>query len=179
MEIKIQEIPEEGLLLSFAEDPSTWGLAEKGLAIEGPIRVLLKVIKHNDKEVYIRGSVSAEIRSECSRCLNQFSDPIQSEFHINYVPITEVHSEQERELLKDDLDLHFYKGDLIEVNEVIQSQLFLASPMRPLCKPECRGLCPQCGEDLNRIECSCPKDPPDVRWAELKNFFRQNRRDER
>lgn len=173
MEIKIQEIPPEGLLLSYPEDPAQWGLAEKGLTLTGPIQVLLKAVKHNEKEVYIRGSVSAELLSECSRCLKKFPDPIQSEFHVDYVPLSNVPSEQERQLLKEDLDLQFYEGEVIDVREVIEGQLFLVAPMRPLCNPDCRGLCPHCGEDLNRVTCSCPKESIDLRWAGLKDLFKK------
>ena len=174
MEIKIQEIPPEGLLLSYPEDPANWGLAEKGLTLSGMIQVLLKVIKHNEKEVYIRGSLSAELFSECSRCLKKFPDPVQSDFHVDYVPFSEISSEQERQLLKEDLDLQFYEGDTIEVKEVIEGQLFLVVPMRPLCQPDCRGLCPHCGEDLNRVTCSCPAEPMDLRWGGLKDLFKKN-----
>jgi len=173
MEIKIQEIPSEGLLLSYREDPAHWGLAEKGLALKGEIDVLLKVIKHNELEVYIRGSLSAELISECSRCLKEFSEPVQSDFHVDYVPLAKVPSEQERMLLKEDLDLQFYAGDTIDVREVIEGQLFLVAPMRPLCQPDCRGLCPHCGEDLNRVTCSCATEPTDLRWAGLKDLFRK------
>lgn len=175
MEIKVQEIPSEGLLLSYQEDPSSWGLSDKGLVVQGSIQVLLKVVKHNEKEVYIRGSLSAELLSECSRCLKQFTDGIQSDFHVDYVPLSEVPSEQERELLKGDLDLQFYKGDLIEVKEVIENQLYLTAPMRPLCNADCRGLCPQCGEDLNRVACSCSTEQSDLRWTGLKDFFKKNK----
>lgn len=173
MEIKIQEIPPEGLLLSYRQDPSQWGLAEKGLTLNGQIDVLLKVIKHNEKEVYIRGSLSAELLSECSRCLKNFSDPVQSDFYVDYVPLSKIPSEQERKLLKEDLDLQFYEGDTIDVREVIEGQLFLVAPMRPLCQPDCRGLCPHCGEDLNRVTCSCPTEPTDLRWAGLKDLLKK------
>lgn len=176
MEIKIQEIPPEGLLLTFQEDPGPWGLAEKGLTISGLIQVLLKVIKHNENEVYIRGSLSADLLSECSRCLKKFSEPVQSDFHVEYVPLSKTPSEQERMLMKEDLDLQFYQGDAIEVREVIEGQLFLVAPMRPLCQPDCRGLCPHCGEDLNRVTCSCPPEPTDLRWADLKDLFKKGDR---
>lgn len=175
MEIKVQDIPPEGRLLSYEENPTDWGLSEKGLTLEGPIRVLLKLTKHGQNEVYIRGSLSATVQSECGRCLKPVSEPIQSEFHINYVPLSTVPPDEERELLKEDLDLHFYKGEHIEIDEVIESQLHLATPMRPLCKPDCLGLCPQCGEDWNVKRCACPDQRTDLRFSELKNFFKKDR----
>lgn len=173
MEIKVQDIPSEGRLLSYDEDPAAWGLSEKGLALEGPIRVLLKLTKHSEDEVYIRGSLSAVFLSECSRCLRRFSEPVQSEFYVNYVPLSTIPPDEERELQRDDLDLHFYKGEHIELSEVIEGQLHLAAPMRPLCQPDCLGLCPHCGEDLNLKRCSCSDQPTDPRFSELKKFFKK------
>lgn len=173
MEIKVQDIPPEGRLLSYEEDPAKWGLSEKGLRVEGLIHVLLKLMKHNQAEVYIRGSLSANILSECGRCLKRFSEPFQSDFHLDYVPLQTTPTEEERELLRDDLDLHFYKGESIETNEIVQGQLYLAAPMRPLCDPDCRGLCPHCGEDLNLKQCACPVAPSDARMIKLKDFFKK------
>ena len=171
MEIKVQDIPPEGRLLSYEVPPTEWGLPEKGVMLEGPIHVLLKLTKHSQEEVYIRGSLSTTILSECSRCLKRFPEPIQSEFHINYAPLATISPGEEKELLPDDLDLHFYKGEYIEIDEVIEGQLHLATPMRPLCKADCLGLCPHCGEDLNLKRCSCSDQPTDPRFSELKKFF--------
>ncbi|HLG21982.1 MAG TPA: DUF177 domain-containing protein [Candidatus Manganitrophaceae bacterium] len=173
MEIKVRDIPAEGLSLSYDEDPSEWDLEEKGLTVEGPIHVSLKVTKLNQNEVYIRGALSANLLSECSRCLKKFADPIQSDFHVDYVPESAISVQDEHELVPQDLDLHFYKEECIEVNDVIQGQLHLAAPMRPLCKPDCQGLCPHCGEDLNQKQCDCPKEPVDFRMTGLKDFFKK------
>ena len=173
MEIKVQDIPPEGRLLSYEENPTDWSLSEKGLILEGPIRVLLKLTKHSQEEVYIRGSLCTVVSSECSRCLKRFSEPVESEFHINYVPLATLPPDEERELLRDDLDLHFYKGEHIDMDEVIEGQLHLAAPMRPLCKPDCLGLCPHCGQDLNIKRCPCSDQPTGPRFSELKNFFKK------
>lgn len=174
MQIKVQDIPEEGRLLSYEEDPIDWGLSGKGLPLAGPIRVLLKLTKHSQDEVYIRGSFSTTINSECGRCLKEFSEPLQADFHINYVPLSTLPPEgEEQELLRDELDLHFYKGEYIEMDEVIEGQLLLAMPMRPLCRPDCLGLCPHCGQDRNLKPCACAEQATDPRFSELKNFFKK------
>lgn len=170
MEIKINEIPAEGLLLSYDEDPKQWDLSERGFTIEAPVHVRVKAIKHNPEEVYIRGAISAEVIGECSRCLKRFTTHVESDFHAEYVPRKAVPTEVERELEQGDLDLLFYEGDTIDIGEEVEGQLILATPMRPLCSEACRGLCPQCGQDLNFRECDCVQEIPDPRWAELKKF---------
>ncbi len=173
MEIKIQEIPEEGLLLSYDEEPEHWDLSERGFTIQGSVHVRIKAVKHNQEEVYIRGALSAEMIGECSRCLKRFTTHVESDFHVKYVPQSAVSTEGERELVQEDLDVLFYTGDAIDLRDEVESQLILATPMRPLCQEECRGLCPQCGQDLNLKQCACVQEIPDPRWAELKEVFKK------
>lgn len=171
MEIKMNEIPPEGLLLSYEEEPEQWDLSERGYTIKDRVRVRVKAIKHNQEEVYVRGALSAEVIGECSRCLKRFTSRIESDFHAEYVPRKAVPTEGERELAEEDLDLLFYEGDTIDLREEVEGQLILATPMRPLCSEACRGLCPQCGQDLNLKQCACVQEIPDPRWAELKELF--------
>ena len=173
MEIKIQDIPPEGLLLSYEEDSEEWDLSERGYTIKGPVQVRVKAIKHSQQEVYIRGAISADVIGECSRCLKRFTSRIESDFHAQYVPRTAVPSEGERELVQEDLDVLFYDGESIDLREEVEGQLILATPMRPLCDEACRGLCPQCGQDLNIKQCACVQEIPDPRWAELKEVFKK------
>ena len=84
----------------------------------------------------LSGKASAAVSAECGRCLN----PVQ---------IT---------LCEDDLHIFFELEDgqeIVEVDEDLRAELLLALPMNPLCDPECRGLCPECGCDLNRQKCRC------------------------
>ncbi len=155
MQIKICDIPREGLNVSYEQAPG--GFSESPFIMEGPIRVELGLTKHNDQEVLIQGSISANFSCECSRCLGKFTEPIASHFVADYVPLSKMPKGQAHELLSGDLDLHFYHGDAIQVDELIRSYLYLSAPMRPLCTDGCLGLCFQCGANLNEETCPCPK----------------------
>lgn len=170
MKIKIQDIPTEGLHLSRDLDPSRWDLSEKGLSLLEPIRTVLDLINHGHGGVYIEGAISSTMLAECSRCLDRFPYSLHSEFHFEYVPMTTVPTGGEHALSRDALDLHFYEGDQIELDNELISQLFLLVPMHPLCQNDCRGLCPQCGETLNRGPCHCQPESPDPSWTGLKHF---------
>lgn len=170
MEINVQEIPSEGLSLVYEEDPALWGLKKEDVSIKGKIRVRLKALRHNENNVYVRGAVEAEVSSECGRCLTCYVEHVRSDFHIEYVPTPLIPLEEELILSREELEISYYQGGQIDVNDEIRSQLFLAVPMRPLCQTDCRGLCPHCGENLNRKTCSCPAVLPDARWAKLKNL---------
>ena len=73
------------------------------------------------------------------------------------------------ELATDDLDVYPYTGDVIDLEPLVREQFVLAVPYAPLCKDDCRGLCPQCGVDRNVTACECEK-PIDPRFAALQGL---------
>ena len=62
-----------------------------------------------------------------------------------------------------------YSGKEIDLDPILREQLLLALPGYPVCKDDCKGLCPVCGANLNDRECGCDRHVPDPRWAGLKN----------
>jgi uncharacterized protein len=73
------------------------------------------------------------------------------------------------ELAEDDLDLYGYENEEVDLTPLFRDQVILAVPFAPLCKEDCKGLCPQCGADRNHETCDC-KPPVDPRWAALQNL---------
>ena len=72
-----------------------------------------------------------------------------------------------REVEEDDLSTSFYEDETIDLGQLIREQFYLSLPMKPLCRPDCRGLCPDCGTDLNAGACGCVERTVDPRWAAL------------
>lgn len=167
MHINISDIPEAGLTLDYEEDPIS-SLSE-GTKIEGKIGVSLRILKV-ETTISISGEVKAVLGLECSRCLKEFSYPLSSAFRVDYFPLKEIEKEREYELKSDDLDINFYKGDKIDISELIKEQLLLSLPMQPLCFPDCKGLCPRCGKALNEGPCTCEIKEIDPRLAILKKL---------
>lgn len=166
MHIIISDIPEKGLTLSYEEDPLP--LLE-GTKVEGKIGVSLKIYKVGIT-VTVSGEVKAIIGLECSRCLKEFSCPISSAFTVNYIPINQIEKEGEYELRTDDLDTNFYRGDKIDLSDLVKEQLLLSLSMQPLCSPDCKGLCSRCGNPLNEGPCTCEIKEIDPRLAVLKKL---------
>ncbi|MBN1225748.1 MAG: DUF177 domain-containing protein, partial [Deltaproteobacteria bacterium] len=78
--------------------------------------------------------------------------------------------EEEIELEREDLDIGFYKEGIIDLTEVVREQILLAVPMIPICKEDCKGLCPYCGQNLNQCKCVCAGKTIDPRWSKLQNL---------
>jgi uncharacterized protein len=122
------------------------------------------------QDIRLRGEIKAEISAPCDRCLNEVAIPIQIPFDLFYAPAEPGEGASgERELFERDLDFAVYENDQIDLDELVLEQLELSLPSRVLCREECRGLCPQCGADLNVEQCGC-KPQIDPRWRALADL---------
>lgn len=166
MEIQVNQIPQEGLHLSYNSDLDK----KTSLQLVGPVHVALDLLKLGKREIYLDGLVSAKIQSECGRCLVNFPYLIETAFHLECRPSPSSFFEGEYLLPREELDLLYYSGDQINIDDEILGQLFLSLPMNPLCHSACRGLCPECGESLNHAICRCQTETPGFCWTDLKNF---------
>jgi uncharacterized protein len=82
----------------------------------------------------------------------------------------EIAKEEEVELAEADLEVGFYQGNGVQLEDALKEQILLALPMRSLCRPDCKGLCPQCGQNRNLVQCGCPPQVADIRWAALEGL---------
>ena len=104
-----------------------------------------------DETVIVRGIARALIQSPCARCLKPTETKIEAELEEAFIRDT-------GEDVEVDEDQYMYSGHVLELDEAVRTALLLEMPSRVLCKEDCRGLCDQCGADLNINECSCQKD---------------------
>lgn len=124
---------------------------------------------HKDKARFrLVGRTATTLELSCSRCTEPFRMPVAASFDLRYVPVAEMTAEDDREVGEDDLETSYYRDDEIDLAELMREQFYLALPMKPLCVPECKGLCPQCGTNLNAGTCACAPAWDDPRLAPLK-----------
>ena len=124
---------------------------------------------HKDKTRYrLAGTIETILEMACGRCLEPFRVPVAVGFDLRYLPQTENRGEDEREVQEDDLTTAFYQEETINLGDLVREQLYLTLPMKPLCRTECRGLCPECGADLNAVTCGCAARWEDPRLAPLR-----------
>jgi uncharacterized protein len=108
-------------------------------------------------------AVEGTARLRCSRCLEDFETGIRTGFTVEF---------RERVEGPEDEDVQLYSGDYVDLGEQVRQNLILSLPMKPLCKPDCEGLCPQCGKNLNYGRCSCDGGPVDARLAALGEWLK-------
>lgn len=127
---------------------------------------------HKDRTRYrLVGTARATLHLACSRCLEPYPVPVDAAFDLRYLPHAANTGEGEREVEEDDLSTAFYRDEVIDLGELVREQFYLALPMKPLCREDCRGLCPQCGTNLNRNSCACAGRWEDPRLAGLRSLL--------
>lgn len=117
----------------------------------------------------LEGRVQGAARLRCARCLAEFEFPFAERLVVHLLPSAALPQEEERRLEMGDLEMRFYDEPRVDLAEVAAEQFTLALPMKPLCTESCRGLCPNCGANLNLGPCSCPEKRDD-RFAPLLDW---------
>ena len=118
-------------------------------------------VRKDDPRFILSGRLQARLEMACGRCLEPFTLPVDTQVDLTYVPHPEQAADDEVELSQDDLTTAFYRDQTLDLADMVREQFYLALPMRPLCREDCKGLCPQCGTNLNQGTCAC-----DVRWED-------------
>jgi len=178
LEIQINTIEKTGLNIAFEEETQTLpGLAEVEKTGEykflTPLNVYLRAFRVRDR-INVVGDFKIDLGITCSRCLTEFRTALSDHFALTFTPKdpeTEKHPEnQEVELSPEEMVSIPYQGETIDFRAPIQEQVILALPIRALCSKKCKGLCLQCGADLNREKCSCKKLPSRSKFAALEKL---------
>jgi uncharacterized protein len=120
-----------------------------------------------EKGYALEAELVYEGQLECSRCLTAYPFREEDRFTLVLVP-REKQPNGEVELETGDLDVLFYEDSVVPLSPIAEERVQMTLPMKPLCRPDCLGLCPTCGKDLNAGPCGCPSETVDPRWEALR-----------
>ncbi len=122
-------------------------------------------------DIRVAGALTTGLEILCARCLEPVQYPVKREFDLLYRPAgSDIGEDKEVELQDRDAAISYYEGEGLELSEIVREQLLLAIPIKTVCRDECKGLCPQCGKNLNTGECECAQAAADPRWDALKGL---------
>lgn len=166
------------------EEPFRWDETESIAPeeLERPELVALGPVTWQGEVVFVdpgyllRGRLSYDQTLECMRCLKP--SVVSTRADVELLLMVESHHQKsrkpsdtdEQELVESDLDTLVVADEVLDTRPLVIEQLQLNLPMKPLCRPDCRGLCPTCGADLNEqggAGCACGRPETDPRWAAL------------
>ncbi|MCD6363911.1 MAG: DUF177 domain-containing protein [Synergistetes bacterium] len=174
MIIEVEELERNpGKVIEFFFEESLDAFEYRGENVEFSEDVVVEggAVKVKDGFM-VWGEINTAIRLRCSRCLKVFDLPIKVEFEVEYRRGAEKFSGRERSLKDEDFRVSYFEGDSIDIEEDIKQFIILSIPMKPLCREDCKGLCPVCGKNLNEGECNCSQELYDPRWSALKELMK-------
>ena len=142
----------------------------KGYSLAEPWHFRADVTKNARDEVAIKGAVEGTVHVFCDRCLEPFDVEIQQPFDMYLLPARHHTPGHEEEIQAQDLDENFYTDPKISLVDIVNEQIILNLPIKILCQAECQGICPGCGGNLNRGDCTCQAREGDPRWMLLREM---------
>ena len=125
------------------------------------------------RKVLVQAKATVPLKGQCRRCLKPVSLEEQIDLLRSYVPADQIRAQHEHRGGTDDagaVDEESYEGKEIDLKPAVREQVLLQIPGSPLCREDCKGLCPKCGKDLNEGDCGCDRAVLDPRWAVLKGL---------
>ena len=158
MRIVIVDLPEDGRRLSGETIlPPGLDADVDELRAPDPVRYELTIADQGTVQS-VRGSLATKVEVHCSRCSILCRIDIERSFEVLYSRMGAEAAGGEAELDAKALALDYYDGDAVDGHRLLAEQIMLALPMKLLCDEQCRGLCSQCGVNLNETECDCQRD---------------------
>ena len=130
------------------------------------------VLNKFDDQIILEASTTIGANFICDRCGTAFKQSVKSKYKMIYLLRSIEGAEEEINITYLSPDTH-----IIDISKDVRDYMILSTPMKRLCKEECKGLCAKCGADLNEKHCDCNDDEIDDRWKvllELKNKLNKN-----
>ena len=169
MELNLEEALEAPVAVSCRLEVPMGRLERPELLLLEPV-AFSGTLQKADPGFVLTGEFSVAGQIACSRCLAPVAFSGAREVSWLFAPAHRRPTEEETELTTSDLDVVWYDEFVVPFDPLVEEQLLLELPMKPLCRPDCRGLCPRCGADRNQAPCDC-REEGDERLAKLKSLL--------
>ena len=129
------------------------------------VRASGEYLATDDGRISVRATASASVRAHCSRCLEEVVTPVEAEIDAVYSRVPDP----------EDPDLYGFEGYSLDLTDAVKDAVLLELPMCFICKPDCKGLCPVCGANRNKVACTCQEGGNTTNpFSALKNIVLNN-----
>jgi uncharacterized protein len=135
-------------------------------ALQGHVRLM-----HTNAGILARGRLSATATAACARCLEPVSVPLAFDLEEVYTPTIDIISGKSVKPIEEDEALWIDEHHILDLAEVLRQDVLVAMPLQVLCRQDCKGLCPSCGQNFNQGSCTCQADT-DPRWDVLADLLK-------
>jgi uncharacterized protein len=126
--------------------------------------------------ILVNAELEAQVTLACGRCLSEFTLPLNLDVEEEFFPVVDVNTGRRLSPPVGSEGFRIDANHTLDLTELLRQYVITYQPMKPLCSPDCSGLCQQCGANLNQRNCSCDTTQRDPRWGALAEllYHRQN-----
>jgi uncharacterized protein len=168
MRIRVESILEGGKSIEGTVEPSSIPLDEPCYRLAEPLTFTGRATRSGE-DVYVEGTLAGSVEAQCSRCLENFALPLDVSLDVMFVPEQES-EDAEEDMFESETHRAYYSGESIDLLEQLRDIILVNLPIKPICRSDCKGLCPQCGADLNREPCTCERSTGPSPFDKLKDL---------
>ena len=122
------------------------------------------------QDIRVKGKLETSLEVACARCLDPVVHQVERSFDLLYRPLGTDSGHEELSVTDAEAEIGYYEGEGLLLEDTLREQVLLSVPLKALCREDCKGLCPQCGKNLNQEQCSCAATREEPRWAALKDI---------
>ncbi|OGO21446.1 MAG: hypothetical protein A2144_03310 [Chloroflexi bacterium RBG_16_50_9] len=137
-----------------------------GCPVTGKVRLM-----RTPRSILADCELSTEVELHCSRCLSPFCYRVMLIFKEEYVPTIDAVSGTPLPSPEEAGAFTIDEHHILDLTEAVRQYTMMATPMKPLCREDCAGLCQDCGDNLNEGNCDCPETDMDPRWSKLTELL--------
>jgi uncharacterized protein len=152
--------------LSIDEEPSVLGEA----SIVGPVRAECSLMR-TGYGILADCQFQAAVQAECARCLEPATMPVAGRLQEEFLPTVDVRTGAPLAEAPEEGAFAIDENHLLDLGEAIRQHILMETPLQPLCRPDCQGLCPSCGSNLNEGRCDCAPTDPSSPFSALEQLF--------
>lgn len=177
MEFKVSELEKDPIEYDLEMAPGAIDFGEEA-AQEGPLAAGGRAeVIHEHRgprdivaDIRLKGQFKGNFQVPCARCVEAVTIPLEAEYDLIFRPVGADAEAPERSITAPETEIGYYQKDSLLLEDVLREQVLLSLPVRTLCKPDCKGLCPRCGTNRNLEACTCDEGPSDPRWEALSGL---------
>jgi uncharacterized protein len=121
------------------------------------------------EDIRVRAKYQGKVDVACARCLEPVEHSLEGEFDLIFRPLG-IEDGDDHSISTSETEIGYYQKSGLVLEDVLREQVLLSLPARTLCRQDCKGLCPRCGQNLNSEACACETAPVDPRWSALSGL---------
>ena len=159
---KVLKIIDKPFSISFSEAWPSLGIGAEEIVFKKPV-TFEGTLTNKVDYLLLQGVITSSYTRACGRCLDEFETPLQAQVEEKFYST--------KSEVEDDGGVNYYEGNELDIVPQIQEQIIFNTAISGLCNEDCKGLCPQCGSNLNKTSCKCVSDQVDPRLQVLSKLL--------